>query len=107
MQQAGMRRKQGQGPTTLTGALPSCPQPFQIDEALRRRLEKRIHIPLPQLEEREAMLRLRLKVGGDRLRRRCPGRLQPGAPAGLVSWHPRQQYECACSLAATEPARGS
>ena len=30
--------------------------PWDIDEALRRRLEKRIYIPLPTLEGREALL---------------------------------------------------
>merc|ERR1712218_83315 len=32
-----------------------------IDEALRRRLEKRIYIPLPTLEGREALLKINLK----------------------------------------------
>ena len=34
--------------------------PWDIDEALRRRLEKRIYIPLPTLEGREALLKVRL-----------------------------------------------
>ena len=33
-----------------------------IDEALRRRLEKRIYIPLPAVAERSELLRLALKV---------------------------------------------
>jgi katanin p60 ATPase-containing subunit A1 len=37
--------------------------PWDIDEALRRRLEKRIYIPLPAAREREELLRLALKVG--------------------------------------------
>ena len=32
--------------------------PWDIDEALRRRLEKRIYIPLPTLEGREALLKV-------------------------------------------------
>ena len=36
--------------------------PWDIDEALRRRLEKRIYIPLPATQEREELLRLALKV---------------------------------------------
>ena len=36
--------------------------PWDIDEALRRRLEKRIYIPLPAAPEREELLRLALKV---------------------------------------------
>ncbi|CAK0786507.1 hypothetical protein CVIRNUC_009720 [Coccomyxa viridis] len=35
--------------------------PWDIDEALRRRLEKRIYIPLPALPERQELLRLALK----------------------------------------------
>lgn len=36
--------------------------PWDIDEALRRRLEKRIYIPLPAVAERGELLRLALKV---------------------------------------------
>ncbi len=36
--------------------------PWDIDEALRRRLEKRIYIPLPAAPERCELLRLALKV---------------------------------------------
>lgn len=35
--------------------------PWDIDEALRRRLEKRIYIPLPTQEGREALLRINLR----------------------------------------------
>jgi len=35
--------------------------PWDIDEALRRRLEKRIYIPLPTLEGRESLLKINLK----------------------------------------------
>jgi len=35
--------------------------PWDIDEALRRRLEKRIYIPLPNEEGREALLKINLK----------------------------------------------
>ncbi|XP_065343646.1 katanin p60 ATPase-containing subunit A-like 1 [Cloeon dipterum] len=35
--------------------------PWDIDEALRRRLEKRIYIPLPGSEGREALLRINLR----------------------------------------------
>jgi hypothetical protein len=38
--------------------------PWDIDEALRRRLEKRIYIPLPEQEQRLELLRINLKVGG-------------------------------------------
>ncbi|KAL4451487.1 hypothetical protein ABPG75_007149 [Micractinium tetrahymenae] len=35
--------------------------PWDIDEALRRRLEKRIYIPLPQLADRAELLRICLR----------------------------------------------
>lgn len=37
--------------------------PWDIDEALRRRLEKRIYIPLPGDDERKELLKINLKVG--------------------------------------------
>ena len=36
--------------------------PWELDEALRRRLEKRIYIPLPGLAERKELLRINIKV---------------------------------------------
>jgi hypothetical protein len=36
--------------------------PWDLDEALRRRLEKRIYIPLPGLAERKELLRINIKV---------------------------------------------
>ena len=36
--------------------------PWDVDEALRRRLEKRVYIPLPGLKEREELMRLSLRV---------------------------------------------
>lgn len=35
--------------------------PWDIDEALRRRLEKRIYIPLPELDGRIELLKINLK----------------------------------------------
>uniref|UniRef100_A0A7S1GTY6 AAA ATPase AAA+ lid domain-containing protein n=2 Tax=Hemiselmis andersenii TaxID=464988 RepID=A0A7S1GTY6_HEMAN len=35
--------------------------PWELDEALRRRLEKRIYIPLPDLESRESLFRINLQ----------------------------------------------
>lgn len=35
--------------------------PWDIDEALRRRLEKRIYIPLPTDEGREVLLKINLR----------------------------------------------
>lgn len=67
---------------------------WDIDEALRRRLEKRIYIPLPQKEERLELLNINLKVG-------------PGAPSALLlcvnsAGRIGQHMACsACSLHAT------
>ena len=36
--------------------------PWDIDEALRRRLEKRIYIPLPGAAERKELMHINLKV---------------------------------------------
>lgn len=36
--------------------------PWDLDEALRRRLEKRIYIPLPAAPERKQLLHINLKV---------------------------------------------
>ncbi|MED6220116.1 Katanin p60 ATPase-containing subunit A1 [Stylosanthes scabra] len=36
--------------------------PWDIDEALRRRLEKRIYIPLPNFESRKELIRINLKT---------------------------------------------
>ncbi|TQE04422.1 hypothetical protein C1H46_009942 [Malus baccata] len=36
--------------------------PWDIDEALRRRLEKRIYIPLPNFESRKALIRINMKT---------------------------------------------
>ncbi|CAI9779962.1 unnamed protein product [Fraxinus pennsylvanica] len=36
--------------------------PWDIDEALRRRLEKRIYIPLPNFESRKALIKINLKT---------------------------------------------
>ena len=43
--------------------------PWAIDEALRRRLEKRVYIPLPGAQEREDLMRINVRVStlGNRL----------------------------------------
>ena len=35
--------------------------PWDLDDAMRRRLEKRIYIPLPDMETREQLLTINLK----------------------------------------------
>ena len=48
-------------PTKVVMVLAATNFPWDIDEALRRRLEKRIYIPLPTEEGREALLNINLK----------------------------------------------
>lgn len=48
-------------PTKVVMVLAATNFPWDIDEALRRRLEKRIYIPLPNQEGREALLAINLK----------------------------------------------
>ncbi|KAK9794900.1 hypothetical protein WJX73_000623 [Symbiochloris irregularis] len=50
---------EGQRPQVMVMAATNCP--WDIDEALRRRLEKRIYIPLPGTAERAELLRLNMQ----------------------------------------------
>uniref|UniRef100_A0A2M3Z968 Katanin p60 ATPase-containing subunit A1 n=1 Tax=Anopheles braziliensis TaxID=58242 RepID=A0A2M3Z968_9DIPT len=47
--------------TKIVMVLAATNFPWDIDEALRRRLEKRIYIPLPNSEGREALLKINLR----------------------------------------------
>lgn len=49
-------------PTKTVMVLAATNFPWDIDEALRRRLEKRIYIPLPKSEGRKALLNINLKT---------------------------------------------
>lgn len=51
---------EGETPKTVM-VLGATNLPWEIDEALRRRLEKRIYIPLPELNARRELFRLNLK----------------------------------------------
>lgn len=48
-------------PSKVVMVLAATNFPWDIDEALRRRLEKRIYIPLPNAEGREALLKINLR----------------------------------------------
>ena len=48
--------------------------PWDLDEALRRRLEKRIYIPLPEPDAIKALLQVRRVPQGAIRVSRCPGR---------------------------------
>ncbi|XP_015788050.1 katanin p60 ATPase-containing subunit A-like 1 [Tetranychus urticae] len=48
-------------PAKVVMVLAATNFPWDIDEALRRRLEKRIYIPLPNKEGREALLKINLR----------------------------------------------
>lgn len=51
----------GDDATKMVMVLAATNYPWDIDEALRRRLEKRIYIPLPCSESRAALLKINLK----------------------------------------------
>merc|ERR1712136_247742 len=52
---------QSEDPSKVVMVLAATNFPWDIDEALRRRLEKRIYIPLPNEDGREALLKINLK----------------------------------------------
>ncbi|KAK3859079.1 hypothetical protein Pcinc_034772 [Petrolisthes cinctipes] len=67
MQMDGIQSNDSEEPKVVM-VLAATNFPWDIDEALRRRLEKRIYIPLPNDEGREALLAINLrevKVDGD------------------------------------------
>jgi len=51
----------GDDATKMVMVLAATNYPWDIDEALRRRLEKRIYIPLPCSPSRAALLKINLK----------------------------------------------
>jgi len=51
----------GDDATKMVMVLAATNYPWDIDEALRRRLEKRIYIPLPCVDSRAALLKINLK----------------------------------------------
>uniref|UniRef100_H2YHY0 Katanin p60 ATPase-containing subunit A1 n=1 Tax=Ciona savignyi TaxID=51511 RepID=H2YHY0_CIOSA len=51
----------GDDATKMVMVLAATNFPWDIDEALKRRLEKRIYIPLPESKDREALLKINLK----------------------------------------------
>lgn len=53
----GLTSREGEGTVMV---LATTNHPWSLDDALRRRLEKRIYIPLPDADGREAMFRLNL-----------------------------------------------
>lgn len=52
---------QDEDPTKMVIVLAATNFPWDIDEALRRRLEKRIYIPLPSVEGRKKLLEINLR----------------------------------------------
>jgi katanin p60 ATPase-containing subunit A1 len=52
---------QDEDPTKMVIVLAATNFPWDIDEALRRRLEKRIYIPLPNAEGRKKLLEINLR----------------------------------------------
>ena len=63
--------------------------PWDIDEAMRRRLEKRIYIPLPTQSDRVELLSLNLRVGGGGGGRGgCRGATPPTLCSSYAFHHP-------------------
>ena len=51
----------GSGPNSLVMVLATSNKPWDLDEAMRRRLERRIYVPLPDETARTEMLDIHLK----------------------------------------------
>jgi len=51
----------GDDPSKLVMVLGATNHPWDLDDAMRRRLEKRIYIPLPDLETRRQLLEINLR----------------------------------------------
>uniref|UniRef100_A0A8C4RU95 Katanin p60 ATPase-containing subunit A1 n=1 Tax=Erpetoichthys calabaricus TaxID=27687 RepID=A0A8C4RU95_ERPCA len=61
VQMDGVGASENDDPSKMVMVLAATNFPWDIDEALRRRLEKRIYIPLPSAKGREELLRINLK----------------------------------------------
>ncbi|XP_064605147.1 LOW QUALITY PROTEIN: katanin p60 ATPase-containing subunit A1-like [Liolophura sinensis] len=61
VQMDGVTGATGNDPSKIVMVLAATNFPWDIDEALRRRLEKRIYIPLPTVVGREELLKINLK----------------------------------------------
>lgn len=61
IQMDGVAESDGDGNRVTVIVLAATNLPWALDEALRRRLEKRIHIPLPNATARQEVLRLNLR----------------------------------------------
>lgn len=51
----------GDDPSKIITVLGATNHPWDLDDAMRRRLEKRIYIPLPDEETRKQLLEINLK----------------------------------------------
>uniref|UniRef100_UPI00358EEF25 katanin p60 ATPase-containing subunit A1-like isoform X2 n=1 Tax=Myxine glutinosa TaxID=7769 RepID=UPI00358EEF25 len=61
VQMDGIGSLHGEDPSKMVMVLAATNFPWDLDEALRRRLEKRIYIPLPRAKAREDLLKISLR----------------------------------------------
>ena len=77
----------------------ACNTPWDLDDALRRRLEKRIHVPLPDAAAREAMFRRHLHSIP------CADDMPIPAFAAATHGYSGADLRCVCREAAMAPVR--
>ncbi len=86
--------------------------PWDIDEALRRRLEKRVYIELPEREQRLQLLHINLKARALRGRGKFTSPGQRTVVAAVLACNRQDRVTCRCqpvcaALKANEHARPS
>jgi SpoVK/Ycf46/Vps4 family AAA+-type ATPase len=58
---AGANDSEESGKSKIVTVIGATNRPWDLDEALRRRFEKRVYIPLPNIKGREELFKINLK----------------------------------------------